>query len=71
MKLLGSDKLGPGDVDVVPPGRIHQEHAGPMQSYAFIVRGRRSGTFKQHSYEPDSGKVIVTDGPTLIPFALN
>ena len=71
LKLLGTDKLGPGDVDVVPPGKIHQEHAGPMQSYAFIVRGQRSGTFKQHWYELDSGKVIVTDGPTLIPFALN
>lgn len=71
LKLLGTDRLGPGDIDVVPPGKIHQEHAGPMQSYAFIVRGRRSGTFKQHQYEPDSGKVIVTDGPTLIPFALN
>ena len=71
LKLLGTDKLGPGDVDAVPPGKIHQEHAGPTRSYAFIVRGQRSGTFKQHWYEPESGKVTVNDGPTLIPFALD
>ena len=71
LKLLGTDKLGPGDVDAVPPGKIHQEHAGPTQSYAFIVCGQRSGTFKQHWYGPESGKVTVNDGPTLIPFVLD
>jgi predicted metal-dependent enzyme (double-stranded beta helix superfamily) len=70
LELVATDRLGPGDIDVVPPGKIHQEHAGPVPSYAFIVRGQRSGTFKQHWYEPESGNVIVTDGPTLIPFAL-
>lgn len=71
LRLVARDPLGPGDIDSVPPGHIHQEHAGPTQSIAFIVRAQRSGTFKQHWYEPDTGNVIVTDGPALIPFALN
>lgn len=67
LKLVAKDPMAPGDIDVVPPGHIHQEHAGPTQSIAFIVRARRSGTFPQHQYYPQTGKVEVTNGPALIP----
>ena len=70
LELLGRKEIGPGDIDVVPPGAIHQEHAGPTQSVAFIVRAKRPGTFPQHQYDPESGKVVVTHGPVQIPHEL-
>jgi predicted metal-dependent enzyme (double-stranded beta helix superfamily) len=66
LELVGRHTIGPGDIDVVPPGKIHQEHAGPDRSIAFIVRARRPGTFPQHYYNPDSGAVSVTNGPQQI-----
>ena len=62
--------IGPGDIDVVPPGHIHQEHAGPTQSIAFIIRAKRPGTFRQHQYDPETGAVEVTYGPVQILHAL-
>jgi hypothetical protein len=56
----------PGDIDVVPPGKIHQEHAGPDRSIAFIVRARRPGTYPQHYYNPDTGAVAVNNEPQQI-----
>jgi predicted metal-dependent enzyme (double-stranded beta helix superfamily) len=70
LELLGSHAIGPGDIDVVPPGSIHQEHAGPEQSVAFIVRAKRPGTFEQHHYDPDTGDVKINHGPRLIPHEL-
>ena len=70
LECVGRAEIGPGDIDVVPPGKIHQEHAGPAQSIAFIVRGKRPGTFPQHNYDLASGAVAVTDGPELIPYDL-
>ena len=70
LKLVGRNALGPGDIDVVPPGKIHQEHAGPQRSIAFIVRAKRPGTFKQHYYNPETGAVAVADGPEQVEHAL-
>jgi predicted metal-dependent enzyme (double-stranded beta helix superfamily) len=70
LEFLGKREIGPGDIDVVPPGSIHQEHAGPKQSVAFIVRGKRPGTFTQHHYEPETGDVKINYGPRLIPHEL-
>lgn len=70
LELLGSHDIGPGDIDVVPPGSIHQEHAGPDQSVAFIVRAKRPGTFPQHQYDPETGDVKINHGPRLIPHQL-
>ena len=71
LQQVGRYEIGPGDVDVVPPGKIHQEHAGAVPSMAFIVRAQRAGTFKQRNFNPDSGAVTLNDGPELIPFALD
>lgn len=70
LRQVGRHEIGPGDVDVVPPGGIHQEHAGAIPSTAFIVRAQRAGTFKQRHFDVATGEVILNDGPELIPFAL-
>ena len=70
LKLLGTGKIGPGDIDAVPPGKIHQEHGGATNSMAFIVRAQKAGTFKQHGYNAETGEVKVNNGPALIPYAL-
>lgn len=70
LKRTGSGGIGPGDIDVVPPGKIHQEHGGPTNSMAFIVRAQKAGTFKQHNYNAETGEVRVNNGPALIPYAL-
>jgi len=66
LELVGRHSIGPGDIDVVPPGKIHQEHAGPERSIAFIVRARRPGTYPQHYYDLQTGAVSVTHGPQQI-----
>ena len=66
LELVGRHSIGPGDIDVVPPGKIHQEHAGPDRSIAFIVRARRPGTYQQHYYDLQTGAVSVTHGPQQI-----
>jgi len=71
LKNLGAHEIGPGDIDVVPPGSIHQEHAGKTQSIALIVREAKSGTFIQHRYNADTGEDICHNGPGLMPMALN
>lgn len=70
LAMVGRHSIGPGDIDAVPPGKIHQEHAGPERSIAFIVRARKPGTFQQHYYDPESGAVRVTNGPEQIPAEL-
>jgi predicted metal-dependent enzyme (double-stranded beta helix superfamily) len=70
LEFAGRTELGPGDIDVVPPGKIHQEHAGAVRSIAFIVRAKRPGTFPQHYYDLQTGAVRVTNGPVQIPYAL-
>lgn len=70
LKLVGRKMLGAGDIDVVPPGKIHQEHAGPGRSIAFIIRAKRPGTFKQHYYDPDTSEVSVTNGPEQVEHGL-
>ena len=66
LELVSRHSIGPGDIDVVPPGKIHQEHAGPDRSIAFIVRARRPGTYQQHYYNSDTGAVTVTSGPQQV-----
>jgi predicted metal-dependent enzyme (double-stranded beta helix superfamily) len=63
LRLVSRQSLGPGDIDVVPPGEIHQEVAGEGRSIAFIVRARRPGSFAQHQYDPVSGAASTTRGP--------
>ena len=70
LRLTGRDRIGPGDIDAVPPLKIHQEHAGGTRSIALIVRAKKAGTFEQRKYDPDSGAVEVNYGPGLIPFEL-
>ena len=70
LKQVGTGQIGPGDIDAVPPGKIHQEQGGATNSMAFIVRARKAGTFKQHSYNAETGEVNVNNGPALIPYAL-
>lgn len=71
IRKLGTHKIGPGDIDVVPPRSIHQEHAGDTQSIAFIVREAKPGTFRQHNYDPETGAVTCNNGPGQMPTALN
>ena len=71
LRHLDKTPLGPGEIDAVPPGHIHQEHAGPAQSVAFIIRAQRPGTFDQHQYDPQTGAATVTRGPVQIPHALD
>ena len=70
LQFVSKASIGPGDVDIVPPGGIHQEHAGPVCSISFIVRARRPGTFQQRYYDPDTGAVTVNYGPQQMPMAL-
>lgn len=63
LELTGRHVIGPGDIDIVPPGEIHQEHAGPIRSIAFIVRARRPGIFPQHQYNLATGTVSLNNGP--------
>ncbi len=61
---------GPGDVDIVPPGEIHSEYAGPEKSIAVIVRSQRSGTFEQFRYLDDGTQTVIS-GPEQIPYDLS
>lgn len=70
LELDGRNSIGPGDIDIVPPRGIHQEHAGPERSIAFIVRAKRPGTFPQHYYDPVTGAITVTHGPQQMPMTL-
>ena len=70
LKMVGRHSIGPGDVDIVPPGKIHQEHAGPERSIAFIVRAKRPGTFPQRYYDTSTGAVSISNGPQQMPMAL-
>jgi predicted metal-dependent enzyme (double-stranded beta helix superfamily) len=63
LRLVSRRTIGPGDIDVVSPGEIHQEHAGAECSIAFIVRGRRPGTFTQRQYDLTTGAVVTNNGP--------
>jgi predicted metal-dependent enzyme (double-stranded beta helix superfamily) len=63
LKLVSRHMIGPGDIDVVAPGDIHQEQAGAERSIAFIVRGRRPGTFLQRQYDLATGAAAVSNGP--------
>ncbi len=67
----GSQKLGPGDVDAVAPRGIHQEHGGPSDSMAFIVRAQKAGTFKQRNFNRETGEIRLNNGPTLIEYPLD
>ena len=70
LKQVSCQKIGPGDVDAVPPGKIHQEHGGAENSMAFIIRAQKAGTFKQRTYNIETGAVNMNNGPTLIPYQL-
>lgn len=70
LTLTGRHEIGPGDIDIVPPGKIHQEHAGPERSIAFIVRARRPGTFPQHQYDLATGAMSVSHGPQQVELPL-
>lgn len=70
LRITGTDAMGPGDIDAVPPGAIHQERAGPRQSVSFIVRAKRGGTFQQRNFDPDTGEVRINWGPRQIEHAL-
>ena len=71
LKQVGCHSLGPGDVDSVPPGDINQEHGGAENSMGFIVRAQKAGTFKQRTYNLETGEIKLNDGPILIPHALS
>jgi predicted metal-dependent enzyme (double-stranded beta helix superfamily) len=66
LQNVGQRSIGPGDIDIVPPGAIHREHGGPARSIAFIVRARRPGTFQQRQYDMATGTASVTSGPLQI-----
>jgi predicted metal-dependent enzyme (double-stranded beta helix superfamily) len=70
LETVARRTLGPGDIDVVPPGKIHQEHAGSQRSIAFIVRAKRPGTFPQHYYDAETGAMSNTNGPQQVEHAL-
>ena len=67
---LADYKGAPGFVDVVPPGRIHAEIAGPGRTVALIVRSRKVGDFLQNMYDPSTGVIDRRPGPVQRPFAL-
>ena len=60
---------GPGDVDIVPPWRIHAEYAGDEKTIAVIVRSQRSGTFEQYRHNDDGSKTLFP-GPNQVPYDL-
>ncbi|HXP30425.1 MAG TPA: hypothetical protein VN832_05000 [Stellaceae bacterium] len=60
----------PGFVDVVPPGIIHAEYAGPERTVAVIIRSERVGGFPQNMFDPDSGRVTQAPGPEQFPYRL-
>ena len=66
----GTSECGPGDVDIVPPWRIHAEYAGDEKSIAVIIRSQRSGTFEQYRYLDDGGKAKFP-GPNQVPYDLS
>jgi predicted metal-dependent enzyme (double-stranded beta helix superfamily) len=66
LKIISQRSIASGDIDIVPPGKIHQEHAGPHRSIALIVRARRPGTFQQRQYDPATGAGSVNNGPQQV-----
>tara|TARA_R110000868_G_scaffold4155_28_gene25517 strand:- start:356 stop:925 length:570 start_codon:yes stop_codon:yes gene_type:complete len=64
-----ASECGPGDVDIVPPWRIHAEYAGDEKTIAVIVRSQRSGTFEQFRHNDDGSKTQFP-GPNQVPYEL-
>ena len=64
-----ASECGPGDVDIVPPWKIHAEYAGDEKTIAVIVRSQRSGTFEQYRHNDDGTKTRFP-GPNQVPFEL-
>ena len=62
--------MAPGDIDVVPPGAIHQSRPGPHKVLLSSFGRRGGGTFTQHHFKLETGEVTCHDGPGLIPRTL-
>ncbi len=70
IERAGSHDVTPGYIDFVPPWQIHEERNGDVRTVGFIVRSKRSGTFVQNRFDPESGAVEQYDGPVQIPYRL-
>jgi len=70
LTVVAACDAGRGFVDVVPPGRIHAEIAGPERTVAIIVRSRKVGGFLQNMYDPATGAIARRPGPLQRPFRL-
>ena len=71
LEHAGTHEVVPGYIDFVPPWEIHQEINGDRRTVGFIVRSKRSGSFVQNRFDPESGTVQQYDGPVQIPFRLS
>ena len=66
----GKFRVGPGDVDLVPPYQIHAEESGEQRTVAVIVRAEKPGAFLQGRYDPVNKKYWQGYGPTQIPYKM-
>lgn len=63
-------KVGPGQVDLVPPYHIHAEESGEERTVAIIVRAEKAGGFLQGRYDPATKKYWQGYGPKQLPYEL-
>jgi predicted metal-dependent enzyme (double-stranded beta helix superfamily) len=63
-------KVGPGNLDLVPPYQIHAEQSGDERTVAIIVRAEKAGGFLQGRYDPMTNKYWQGYGPAQIPYEL-
>ncbi len=70
LRVTDSNSVGTGFVDVVGPWQIHRETSGETRTVAFIVRSKRSGTFAQFRYDPETAVEREGRGPIQVPFSL-
>jgi len=66
----GKFRVGPGDVDLVPPYQIHAEESGEQRTVAVIVRAEKPGAFLQGRYDPVNKKYWQGYGPIQIPYEM-
>jgi predicted metal-dependent enzyme (double-stranded beta helix superfamily) len=70
IRQTGNFRVGPGDVDLVPPYQIHAEESGEERTVAVIVRAEKPGAFLQGRYDPVNKKYWQGYGPIQIPYNL-
>ena len=70
LAVIDDRVVAPGYIDFVRPYEIHREATGDEASVGVIFRSHRVGGFPQNHYDPATGAIHKSNGPTQAPYEL-